>query len=99
MVQALIALARKGIPGEVYNICAEKAYKVSDILEIYFDLVGGRVDCELDPTLLRPSDEPVIFGDTSRIRDHTGWAPTRQLPQTLGDMLAFEEERYLGDAI
>jgi GDP-4-dehydro-6-deoxy-D-mannose reductase len=44
--------------------------------------------------LLRPSDEPIIFGDTSKIRRDTDWAPTYELKQTLADVLAFEQEQY-----
>ncbi|MEL7217669.1 MAG: NAD-dependent epimerase/dehydratase family protein, partial [Pseudomonadota bacterium] len=36
MVAALIALARRGTPGEVYNICADSAVLVSELLELYF---------------------------------------------------------------
>jgi GDP-4-dehydro-6-deoxy-D-mannose reductase len=94
MVAALIALARKGQAGEAYNICADKAYRIAEILDMYFEVVGRRVPCEVDPALLRPSDEPVIFGDTTKIRQDTGWAPVYELRQTLSDMIKFEEEQY-----
>jgi GDP-4-dehydro-6-deoxy-D-mannose reductase len=94
MVAALIALARKGQAGEAYNICADKAYRIAEILDMYFEVVGRRVPCEVDPALLRPSDEPVIFGDTTKIRQDTDWAPVYELRQTLSDMIKFEEEQY-----
>ena len=53
---------------------------------------------EVDPALLRPSDEPVIFGDTSKIRQDTGWEPVYELRQTLTDMIKFEEEQYRAHA-
>jgi nucleoside-diphosphate-sugar epimerase len=94
MVQALVALARKGRPGEAYNICADAAYPISQILELYFELAGSRVPTEVDPRLLRPTDEAVIYGDTSKIRQDTGWAPVFELRRTLADMLAFEQSQY-----
>lgn len=94
MVSALIGLARQGKPGEAYNISAERTYQISELLELYFDIAGERVPTTLDPALLRPSDEPVIFGDTAKIRRDTDWGPTYELRQTLSDMLAFEEEQY-----
>lgn len=97
MVAALISLARKGHPGEAYNICADQAYKISDLLTLLFELVGRELPTEVDPALLRPSDEPVIFGDTTKIRAHTGWAPTYDIRQTLADMLTFEKEQYTSD--
>lgn len=94
MVAALVSLARNGRPGEAYNICAESAIKVADLLEIYFDIAGQRLKTEVDPALLRPSDEPIIFGDTTRIRKDTGWEPKVSLKQTLSDVLVFEHEQY-----
>lgn len=94
MVSALVVLAQRGVAGEAYNISAEQAFKIADLLELYFDIAGKRVPTVTDPALLRPSDEPVIFGDTAKIRRDTGWAPTYELRQTLSDMLAFEEGQY-----
>jgi GDP-4-dehydro-6-deoxy-D-mannose reductase len=94
MIQALIALARHGQAGEAYNICADRAYRISDILEMFFEILGRRVPTELDPRLLRSSDEPVIFGDTSKIRRDTGWKPVHDLRRTISDMLVFEEAQY-----
>ena len=94
MVAALIALARNGRAGEAYNICAESAIKVADLLEMYFDIAGRRLETEVDPALLRPSDEPIIFGDISKIKQDTGWAPRISLRQTLADVLEFEQQQY-----
>lgn len=98
MIQALIALARRGRAGEAYNICADKAYRISEVLEMFFDILGRRVPAEVDPDLLRPSDEAVIFGDTNKIRRDTGWEPVYDLRRTIADMLAFEEAQYSSHA-
>ena len=42
---------------------------------------------EPDPALQRPADVPVLRGDASRLASATGWQPTFELTQTLGDML------------
>lgn len=94
MVDALIALARKGTPGEAYNICADIAYEISDILEMYFEAAGRRLPTKQDPALLRPSDEAIIFGDTTKIRRDTGWSPKLDLRRTLADVFEYEQEQY-----
>lgn len=94
MVEALIALAREGVAGEAYNICADRAYQVSELLEMFFALAGRPVQTEVDPALLRFSDEAIIFGDTTKIRTDTSWRPRRELKQTLADMLQFETDQY-----
>ncbi len=97
MIKALIVLARKGTAGEAYNICADKAYRITEVLDLYFDIIGRRLPTHLDQALLRPSDEAVIFGDTAKIRADTAWAPVYGLRQTLSDILAFEEEQQLSN--
>ena len=94
MIEALIALARKGHAGEAYNICADKAFQISEVLEMYFDIIGRRLPAQEDPKLLRISDEPIIFGDTSKIRADTGWSPTIPLRQTLADVIDYEERQF-----
>lgn len=94
MIDALIVLAREGRAGEAYNICGERAYRVSELLDMYFELAGQQVPTELDPSLLRFSDEPIIFGDTTKIRTDTSWRPRWELKQTLADMLEFETRQY-----
>lgn len=94
MVRALRELARSGRPGDVYNICADRAFRISEVLEMYFDAVGRRLPTEVDPTLLRPSDEAIIFGDTSKLRSHTTWRPEIGLETTVADVLAFEQAQY-----
>jgi GDP-4-dehydro-6-deoxy-D-mannose reductase len=39
--------------------------------------------------LMRPSDEKIIFGSTSKFRKDTGWKPTMSIEQTLLSMLEF----------
>lgn len=94
MVEALIALAREGRAGEAYNICGDRAYRVSELLDMYFDVAGRQVPTELDSSLLRFSDEPIILGDTTKIRTDTSWRPRWELKQTLADMLEFETRQY-----
>ena len=49
---------------------------------------------ETDPALLRPSDEKVIFGDSSKLVAATGWKQEIPLARTLDDMLAYWRAAY-----
>ncbi len=90
MVSALQVLAAKGRSGEAYNICAETVVTIGEVLEMYLEIAGKRLPHWVDPTLLRPSDEPVIVGDTTKIRRDTGWSPTIPLRKTLQDVFDYE---------
>jgi GDP-4-dehydro-6-deoxy-D-mannose reductase len=45
------------------------------------------VRIELDPSRLRPSDNPVILGSHARLTADTGWRPEIPIEQTLSDLL------------
>jgi GDP-4-dehydro-6-deoxy-D-mannose reductase len=42
---------------------------------------------EVDPALLRPTDEPVIWGDNAKLVAATGYEATVPLDRTVEDML------------
>ena len=57
MVNGLMLLAEKGVPGEVYNLSSEKCYYMKDIVTMIENEVGHKFEIEVDPKLLRPTDE------------------------------------------
>jgi len=89
LVQALIRLSEKGRYGEVYNISGEKAYKIGDILKEIKDYIGIDFNIELDPALLRTSDELIIYGDSTKIKNDTGWKQEYPLKRTIVDMINY----------
>jgi GDP-4-dehydro-6-deoxy-D-mannose reductase len=87
LVDALVLLADRGEPGEVYNISGDKVYIMRDVVDAVRQAARVPIDVVEDPTLFRPIDEPVIVGDSSRLRSCTGWRQRIPLEQTIGDML------------
>jgi len=47
------------------------------------------VRIEADPALMRPSDTPLLLGDSTRLREATGWEPRISFDQTLDDLLNY----------
>ncbi len=88
-VRAYRALAERGLPHRPYNICSGRAYRIRELLDILLSLACVRVDVEVDPSRLRPSDNPVVLGSPARIAGETGWRPEISIEQTLSDLLAF----------
>lgn len=93
LVDALISLAANGEPGEAYNISAETVRSVSDLIGIFEEHASMTLLPAVDPHLVRTADEPVIVGDTTKLRQATGWRPKRDFKQTLGAMLQLELHR------
>jgi GDP-4-dehydro-6-deoxy-D-mannose reductase len=76
-------------PGEVYNLCSGKAWKIRDVLDHLLGLSKTKIEVRQDPARLRPSDVPVLLGDHSKFTKATGWKPTIPFEQTLSDMLDY----------
>jgi GDP-4-dehydro-6-deoxy-D-mannose reductase len=88
-IRGLYLAMEKGKMGEVYNLCRGEAYRIADLLTMMVRQSSRPIEVEVDRKLLRPSDEPIIMGDNTRMRAQTGWEPEVPLQQTLGDILDF----------
>lgn len=80
--RALMLLAEKGNPGEPINICTGKAYSISDLLEMLIVASGLDVEVVSDPKLMRPSDEPLLLGNNTKLKN-LGWSPDYSMKETL----------------
>lgn len=89
LIQALILLAEKGKYGEVYNISGSKVYQISEVVSMIETIMGLKLDIQVDPALIRPTDEPIIYGDSGRLSKDTAWSQRYTLEQTLTDMIAY----------
>lgn len=89
LVKALILLAEKGIAGEAYNISSEHIYQVKDIIKMIERQIGREFKINVDPTLLRSTDEKIIVGDVAKIKKDTGWTQEIPMEQTIADMLDY----------
>jgi GDP-4-dehydro-6-deoxy-D-mannose reductase len=89
VVRAYRLLVERGQPRRVYNVCSGVAHRVGDLLELMIGLARARVTVSTDPAKLRPSDNPVVLGDCTRIADETGWRPEIPIERTLADLLDY----------
>ena len=93
IVRAYWAAVKYAEPGEVYNICSGKAYRISSLLDMLISMSSIKVTVEIDPNRLRPSDVPVLLGDCSKFRKATGWEPEIPFEKTMADLLDYWRER------
>ncbi len=80
-------------PGEVYNICSGNSWKIQAVLDHLLSLSKVNVKVEVDPERLRPSDVPILVGDSTRFNKATGWKPEIPIEKTLEDLLNYWRER------
>ncbi len=88
-IRAFDLALEKATKGETYNLSGEKVYQISEIIEILKGLVSFDFELLEDPKLLRPTDEPIIYGNSEKFKRETGWEQEIQLDRTLADMLDF----------
>ncbi|HHV63434.1 MAG TPA: GDP-mannose 4,6-dehydratase [Firmicutes bacterium] len=89
VVEAYSLAVEHGEPGEVYNIASGKAYTIRDVVDILLGMAGVEIEVCQAPERLRPSDVPVLIGDSTRFRIKTGWQPRIPLDKTLADLLNY----------
>ena len=89
VVRGFYLAALKGKRGEAYNLCATRAYQMSEILRIAIRLSGVKPEIRPVSRLMRPSDEKIILGQTTKVRKDTGWKPLLSIEQILKSMLDY----------
>jgi GDP-4-dehydro-6-deoxy-D-mannose reductase len=93
VVRAYSFLFEKGKSGEVYNICSGKGHSLKEIIDMMAGIVGVNVKIEVDQTLLRPSDNRIVFGTNEKLKTTTGWEQQFSLEQSLADIIEYWEGR------
>ncbi len=94
-VRAYQAIAERGEPGRVYNVCSGRPLRIRDLLERLVSLAKVRVEIAVDTARLRPSDTPIVVGDPSRIEQELGWRAEIPIERTLGDLLAYWRDQIV----
>jgi len=95
IVSAYWLATEKCQPGDVYNISAGNCYSIQEVLAKLISLSTVKdIQVVKDMARLRPSDVPILQGDSSKFRAATGWQPKIDyLNQTVEDMLNYWRER------
>jgi len=99
VVQAYIAAARKGRPGDVYNVCSGSPHSVRQLLDWLLEASGARIPSpgrgsggrdiviEPDPARIRPDEIAEVVGSNKAALEELEWAPVISLRQTVTDCL------------
>lgn len=88
IARAYRLLLEKGASGEIYNICSGKAVSGHDMVAGILAAADSKAPLKEDPDKMRPSDSPVVYGDSGKLTQATGWQPEIPLETTLSDVIA-----------
>lgn len=87
VVKAYAALLQHGHAGETYLIGSGRERSVRELLQMLMKLAAVDAEIRQDPSRLRPAEQRRMLASTTRIQQHTGWAPTIPLETTLKNIL------------
>lgn len=86
VVEAYLALARRGEGAQVYNVCSGRAVTIRDVLRELINIARVPVEVREDPDRLRVVDLPLSAGSSEKLRRATGWQPKIPLARSLRDV-------------
>ena len=86
-VRAYRLLAERGIAGHVYNVCSGDGVSVGSLAEEVLLAAGVNARLVPDDALRRTVDVPCLVGRNDRLREDTGWAPSRTRADIITDLI------------
>lgn len=87
VVKAYDLLLAQGETGEVYNICSGEGHSLASIIMMISNIVNFSVETQVNPSYIRPNDNPKIVGDNSKIIKKTGWINHYNIQKSLEDII------------
>ena len=94
-LQAIWLAATKGKPGETYNVCSNRKIQIREILNISLSFTDKEIEVkENTPNKLRKTDEDIILGDNTKIKNELGFKITQSIENILKDMFDYWIEYY-----
>lgn len=88
IARAYRLLLEKGKSGETYNICSGTSRSGHELLELILGTVDVHPEIAKDPSKMRPSDTPDIYGSHNKLTQDTDWEPTVDIATTIQDVVA-----------
>jgi GDP-mannose 4,6-dehydratase len=91
-VRAYYLLMQNHDNGAAYNICGpkESVTKMQSFTDKLIEISGLKgVEKRVSDKLYRPIDIQIQVGDTTRVRQKTGWTPQIPIEQTLADLYRY----------
>lgn len=93
IVSAYYLLLKKGIKGDVYNICSGKGVMLKDIIDGIATLLDLKISTRVNPELVRPAENKKVIGSYQKIKDELGWEPAIPLQKSLSDIIAYWQQQ------
>jgi GDP-4-dehydro-6-deoxy-D-mannose reductase len=97
VVRAYRLLAEGG--SGIFNVGSGACVSINDILANLVAISGLNVSIQKDPTRMRPSEVPEIYGTTAKIAKACGWKVQIPLRETLQELYDFWYEKIKNEKV
>ncbi len=94
-VRAFELVAKMGKPGQVYNVCSERAVAIKKCLSEMMFMSPNQLSARVDADRVQKNDVPVQVGSYQKLYKAAGWRPKISLRQSLSDLLNDWRERVI----
>ncbi|HMH64666.1 MAG TPA: NAD-dependent epimerase/dehydratase family protein [Rhizomicrobium sp.] len=85
----LVALAQRGLPGQVYNLCTERAVQAATLVERLVGNAHAHLTIEAEHAPRKFGDVSYQRGSFQKAKNTAGWAPSIGLEKSLTDTLNY----------
>ncbi|MFW9896200.1 MAG: GDP-mannose 4,6-dehydratase, partial [Candidatus Thorarchaeota archaeon] len=91
-VNAYILASEKNIFGEPMNVCSGQGITIADYVKLAMKTYNLENKVFIDPKRLRPSEVPLLIGRNEKIKQKTGWQPTRSIIDIIREGVEYFQE-------
>ena len=89
-IQGIWLATTKGTSGETYHVCSNRKTQIRQILDIALTFSKKEIKVEEnEPEKLRKTDEDILIGDNSKIKNELGFTITLTIEQTVREMFEY----------
>ncbi|NML06238.1 NAD(P)-dependent oxidoreductase [Sphingomonas sp. G-3-2-10] len=91
MARAILAASDHVATGsDVFNIGANRQYSVVEVVEMFSEALGEKIEIVQDQARVRKVERPSLLAGIGKLSGATGWKPEIGLDRTLAELVAVE---------
>ena len=94
MARGYYQAARRGVPGQIYNLSSGRAWKIRTIVKELLPLSDRKIEVQPEKKRFRGQDISILYGQSDKFRRATGWSPRYRLRESLKDVLNYWRKTY-----
>lgn len=84
VIEAYRLIIEKGSMGQVYNVSSGKGIRIGDLLDYMIGYIKKPVTVH---STFANTKSRILIGDSTKLRDHTGWTQQIPMEKTVTDMI------------